>query len=161
MSHIVRRVTVGVLCAAAGVAVPAAAHAAEMNVVAAVKAQDKVVKSSPAYQAVKQLVAAKAAQPKALTPKIARLDRTLEHAATVVGSASTSTSRQKQGQREWVTGVRDLTKGFEQLQIELKDLQAGRTSAARAAKAKGERLIKAGEAIGEKGDGLLGLPDSD
>jgi hypothetical protein len=141
-------------------AVVSVAAASGMTVTQAIKAQDKIVRSNPEYKSLKHIKANTVAQAKALIPKLDSLKRSVDHAATAVSSAS-ATSSQKAGQRDWVKGGRLLADGLGGLAAGLNDVVHGKTSAAKSALARAQRNLDAADAIGEKGDRLLGLPTSD
>ena len=138
-----------------------AAQASGTTVIAAVKAQDKVVKSSAAYRGLKHIKANTPAEARKLVTEFKALQGKVEHAATAVSRASASGPRQKQGQEDWVQGVRELARGLGQLDTGLQDVVNGKTAAAKAALTKAERTLSAANARGSKGDKLLGLPTND
>ncbi len=150
----------GLVCAV-GVGVPMDAQASSMSVAAAIKAQDKAIKRSPAYQQLRHFDAKTPAQAKALISKFAALETTVKHAATAVSGASATTSTQKQAQSEWVKGAREEATGIGQLETGVKDLVAGKNSTAKTEVAKAVKTIKAGDVLGAEADKLLGLPSSD
>jgi hypothetical protein len=154
--------TVCLACAVAGGVIGTTEAAASgMSVTAAIQAQDKAIKDSSTYQDVQHFHATTTAQAKALIPKFAQLKTTLEHGASVVAGASTTSSTQKQGQKDWVDGVREVAGGVGAFETGIKDLVAGNKDSAKAAVLKAEKLIKAGNLLSGKGDKLLGLPTKD
>lgn len=138
-----------------------AAQAATPSVTAAIKAQDKVVKNSAAFKGLKHVKIGTPAQAKALIPKYKALQLELQHAATVVAAASAKGSTQKQGQADWVGGVREVARGIGLFDTALKDAVNGKAAAAKAELVKAQKALAAGNALGTKGDKLLGLPSSD
>jgi hypothetical protein len=149
-------VSVIVACSLAGAAA-GTAEAGAMSVKTAIKAQDKVVKSSPAFQSLKQIKVNTAAQVTVLIRKDRALEKKLNHAAAVVSAASATGSRQKQGQKDWVNGVRDIAQGLGTLNVALEDAIHGRATAAKTAELKAENKVEAGDALGTRGDKLLGI----
>lgn len=87
--------------------------------------------------------------------------RQLEHAATVVSQASANGSEQNQGQKDWVGGVSEVAHGIGLLDTALQDAVDGTAAAAKAGLVKPEKALNAGDALGVKGDLLLGLPSGD
>lgn len=155
-----RVVSVITACLLAGGAA-GAAQAATPSVTTAIKAQDKAVKDSPVFQSLKHVKITTPAQAKALIPKYKALQLKLEHAATVVSRASANGSVQRQGQSDWVGGVRELSRGIGLFDTALTDAVNGKLAAARMELVKAEKALKAGDAMGTEGDKLLGLPTSD
>jgi hypothetical protein len=137
------------------------AQAATPNVTTAIKAQDKAVKNSAVFKSLKHVKVSTPAQAKALIPKYKALQLKLDHAATVVSKAAATGAQQKQGQKDWVGGVRDLAQGIGFLDVALKDAIDGNGSAAKTELAKAQKALSAGDALGTKGDELLGLPTDD
>jgi len=161
MSHLKSRVvslgvSVAVAAGASGIA-----QAKTTNVVQAIKTQDKVIKHSHAYKELQHFDATTKTQARTLLKSFSALRRKADHAATVVAAASTSSAQQKQGQRDWVDGVREVARGIGQFDTGIRDLIAGNKAAAKRELRKAERTVKAGNAIGTKGDRLLHLPTSD
>jgi len=138
-----------------------AAQAATPSVTTAIKAQDKAVKHSAAFRSLKHIKITTPAQAKAAIPKYRALALKLEHAANVVAGASAKGATQKQGQKDWVEGVREVAHGIGLLDTALTDAVHGKGSAAKAELVKAEKALNAGDAIGTKGDKLLGLSPSD
>jgi len=153
-----RAVSVIAACVVAGGA--AGAAQAATSVTAAIKAQDKAVKNSAAFKSLKHVSAGTPAQAKALIPKYKALQVKLDHAATVVSKASATGAKQKQGQKDWVDGVRELAQGIGMLDAALADAVKGNKAAAKSALTKAQKELVAGNNLGAKGDKLLGLPTS-
>jgi len=138
-------------------AVTGIAQASAVSVKAAVKAQDKALKSSSALNSLKHIKATTPAQIKVVVGKDKALETKLNHAATVVSQASATGATQKQGQKDWVDSVRDISKGFGQLNIALEDAIHDKAAAAKKAEAKAENTVAAGDALGAKANKLLGI----
>jgi cell division protein ZapA (FtsZ GTPase activity inhibitor) len=135
-----------------------AAQASATTVVAAVKTQDRIVKSSAAYRGLKHVTADTPQQARKLIVEFKALQRRLEHAATVVSRATATDARQRRGKADWVTGVRDLGRGIGQLDSGLTDVIKGRTAAGKALLKRANRTLAAANAIGTRGKRLLGIP---
>jgi len=139
------------------VAVAGVAQASAMSVKTAIKTQDKVLKSSSALNSLKHLKVTTAAQVKVAIRKDKTLESKLNHAATVVAAATAIGTKQRQGRKDWVDGVRDISKGFGVLNSALEDAIHGKAAAAKTAELKAENKVTAGDALGAKGDKLLGI----
>ena len=137
------------------------AQARSTNVVSAIKTQDKLIRRSPAYKDLQHFDVKTKGQAKTLLKSFPALEREADHAATVVAAASTDSVRQRRGQRDWVAGMREGARGIGQFDTAIKDVLAGRKATAKREAIKAEKTIKAGNALGSKGDKLLGLPTSD
>jgi hypothetical protein len=155
-----RVVSIGLAVAVAASA-SGVAQATSTNVVTAIKAQDRVIKRSPAYKDLQRVDVKTKAQARTLLRSFSALRREADQAATVVAAASTSNARQKQGQRDWVHGAREFANGLGEFDAGFRDLAAGKTADAKRELLKAERTLKAGNALGSRGDKLLGLPTSD
>jgi len=155
-----RAVSVIAVCLLAG-ATAGAAQAATPSVTTAIKAQDKAIKDSAVFKSLKHIKVNTPAQAKALIPKYQALQLKLQHAATVVSKASATGSEQRQGQKDWVGGVRELAHGVGLLDVALKDAVDGNKTAAKTELIKAEKALTAANALGTKGDRLLGLPTKD
>lgn len=138
-----------------------AAQAATTSGTTAIKAQDKAVIDSAVFKSLKHVKLNTPAQAKAAIPKYKALQLKLEHAAAVVSQASTKGSKQKQGQKDWVGGVREVAHGIGLLDTALQDAVNGKAAAAKAELVKAEKALNAGDALGVKGDMLLGLSSGD
>jgi len=137
------------------------AQASSTSVTAAIKAQDKIFKTSPAYKSLKDFKLSTTAEAKKLVKEFKALRVAADHAATVVSEASASGAKQKQGQNDWVDGLREAATGMGMLNTALQDALDGKAAAAKTLLAKGQKGLDAGNALGDKGDRLLGLPTSD
>jgi 2,3-bisphosphoglycerate-independent phosphoglycerate mutase len=158
---VIRRTIIGVISTAVLISVSAGgAMAGSLTVTQAIKAQDKVVHADPAYKSLKNFKIETAAEAEKAIPKFESLQKLLNNAATAV-SKSSATAAQKTGQNDWVSGVRTLSKGIGYFVTELNDLVHGNKVSAKVAALKADKLLKAGNASGSKGDRLLGLPPSD
>lgn len=144
-----------------GVGLPATAGAAGMSVTAAIHAQDKAVKNSPAFKKLEHLNVKTPAAAKKAIPELKAAAKKLDKAATAVSDATATTAKQRAGQKDWVAGVRDLSHGLSQLGTALKDIEQGNQAGAKKAVLASQASMKKGNAIGSKGDRLLGLPTSD
>lgn len=78
-----------------------------------------------------------------------------------LGPGGGFTAKQKQGQKDWVGGVRLLAHGIGLLDTALADAVNGKTGAARSELVNAQKALAAGNALGTKGDKLLGLPTND
>lgn len=155
-----RAVSVITACVLVGGAA-GAAQAATPSVTTAIKGQDKAVKDSAVFKSLKNVKVNTPAQAKALIPKYKALQLKLEHAATVVSHASATGPNQKTGQTDWVGGVRELARGIGLVDTALKDAVDGNKTAAMAELVKAQKALTAGNALGTKGDKLLGLSTND
>lgn len=88
-----------------------------------------------------------------LIPKYKALQLKLEHAATVVSQASAEGSKQKQGQKDRVGGVRELAQGIGLLDTALKDAVDGKAAAAKTELVKAQKALNDGNALGTEGAG--------
>ena len=147
----------GVLCCG----VPTAASAARVSVTSAIHAQDKAVKNSPAFKKLEHTTVNTPAQAKKVIPELTAAAKKLDQAATAVSKATATTTKQRAGQKDWVTGVRDLSHGFSQLVTALKDVEHGNQAAGKKEALAAQRSLNKGNTVGSKGDRLLGLPTSD
>jgi hypothetical protein len=138
-----------------------AAQASATPVVAAVKSQDRIVKNSAAYKSLKHVTANTPAEARKLIAEFKALQSKVEHAATVVSQASASGATQKQGQKDWVTGVRDLARGIGQFDTGLQDVIDHKTATGKAELKKATRTLATANTVGDRGDKLLGIPASD
>jgi hypothetical protein len=162
MSHVKSRVvSLGLSVAVAAAATGGVAQANSTNVVTAIKSQDKVIKRSPAYKELQHFDVKTKTQARTLLKSFSALQREADHAASVVAAASTSSARQKSGQRDWVNGMREGARGIGQFETGIKDLLAGKKTDAKQEVVRAEKTLKAGNALGSKGDKLLGLPTRD
>lgn len=155
-----RAVSVITACLLAG-GMAGAAQAATPSVTAAIKAQDKAVKNSAVFRSLKHIKITTPAQAKVAIPKYKALQLKLEHAATVVSAASAKGATQKQGQKDWVEGVREVAHGIGLLDTALTDAVDGKDAAAKAEAIKAQKALNAGDVVGTEGDKLLGLSPSD
>jgi hypothetical protein len=139
--------------------VAGAAQASTASVTTAVKSQDRVVKHSVAYRSLKNIDRVRTrSQARVLIRRDARLQLLLRHAATVVSRATVSDARQRTGRRDWVIGVRDLARGVGQLDGGFRQLLDGRSLAARRDLLRAKHTLRVADAIGTRGDRLLGIP---
>ena len=90
-------------------------------------------------------------------PKLQTLVNTLNHAASVVSQASATTSTQKEGQKDWVAGVRGTSTAVGQIITAVQDLARGDKADALVTIHKAEKTEAAAAKLGEKGDKLLGV----
>jgi hypothetical protein len=134
--------------------------ASATNVTQAIKAEDKITHSSPAYPELTHFDVKTVAQARRLIPQLEVLGWFLDRAANVVASAS-ATSRQRKGQQDWVAGVRTAARAVEAAAAVLKEVVDGKKVAASAelSKAAKQELSASRQVI--EGDRLLGLPSSD
>jgi dihydroxyacetone kinase-like predicted kinase len=149
------------LSATAMLAGTAAAQAAATSVTTAIRSQDKAVRHNPAVKALAHFHANSPAQARKLIPEFEAASKAVNHAATVVSRASTSSAMQRAGQKDWVDGARELAHGFEQLTVALRDVERGDKTAAKREAVTAIKTIKAGDTLGTKGDRLLDLPSND
>jgi len=162
MPHLKSRVvSLSLAAAIAAGASSGVAQAKSANVVTVIKAQDRLIKRSPAYKDLQHFNVNTKTPAKKLVKSFSALKRETDHAATVVAAASTSSARQKRGQRDWVAGMREGARGIGQFDTAIKDLMAGKKAMAKREATKAEKTLKAGNALGSKGDKLLGLPTRD
>jgi hypothetical protein len=158
-----RRRMVGSLIAGAllMVAVPVAS-ANGQTVYQAIAAQNKVVFNSAGYKLLLHPNSFKTrSNLKPYVPKMEKLQQLLAHEATVVSRSSISSSAQKTGRDEWVTGTGFMSIGIGALVAELKDVLHNNLTAARTQLTKEKKFINSGLALRKKGDKLLGLPSED
>ena len=139
----------------------ATAGAAGLTVAAALKAHGSRGSQSPVIKQLQHLTVNTPAQAKKVIPDLNAAAQKLNHAAAVVSTATTSTARQPMGKKDWVAGVRDLARGFSLLVVALTDIEHGHKAAAKAEAVAAQKLVTTGNAIGARGDRLLGLPTSD
>lgn len=156
-----RVVSLGVSVAVIAGITGGVAQAKSTNVVTAIKSQDKLIKRSPAYKELQHFDVKTKTQARTLLKSFSALQREADHAASVVAAASTSSARQKSGRRDWVNGMREGARGIGQFDTGIKDLLAGKKTDAKREVVKAEKTLKAGNALGSKGDKLLGLPTRD
>ena len=146
--------TVAVMAATAG---PALASAPADPVVAAIKSQDQALKATSKIQVLAKKKIANATEAKQAEPVVHGVIAKLNHAADVVAQAQAPTSQDKRGQKEWVTAIHHLAKGFGEYDVALKDLIAGNKSGAQAEAVTFEKTIIAAGKLGMKADKLLGV----
>jgi hypothetical protein len=154
--HRTRALAAGVTLAATGLGA-ATAQASPSNVVTTVKAQEQIIRSSPAYRQLQNLKITTKAQAKVAIPTFAALDAKLKTAASAVSAASTTTPQQKQGQTDWVKGVRDLATGISDIEIGLKDAVANQIPAGKKEILKAAGPLKRAAVLSHNADVLLGL----
>lgn len=156
-----RRTIIGVLTAAVLIAGWAAnATASSLTVTQAIKAQDRVIHANATYKSLKGFKIDTAAEAAKAIPKYVVLQKLIDTAATSVAGA-TATAAQKTGQKDWVSGARELAKGIGYFVTELNDVVHNNKTAAKTEAIKAEKLLSAGSVAGSKGDRLLGLPAND
>lgn len=161
MPHIRIRVVSLLVAGLCVVCAAGVAQASATTVVSAVKAQDKIVKDSAAYKSLKHVTANTPAAAHKLIAEFKVLQSKVEHAATVVSRASASGAKQEQGQKDWVTGVRDLARGIGQFDTGLQDVIDHKTAAGKAELTKATHTLATANTVGDKGKKLLGIPAGD
>ena len=132
------------MCATALVTVGIAAGAAQArteNVVAAIKHQQRTLKRAAASENLKHIKIRTRAQARRAEPKFRTLASDMDVAATAVSKASTDSSAQRRGKRDWVMGARGEARGFTQFGDMLKDLAGGHRSAAKREALKAEQTV--------------------
>lgn len=155
-----RRTIIGVIASAALIAATTGTAFAGQTVVQAIKAQDRIISASPTYKSLKSFKIDSTTAAKNAIPKYLALQKLFDKAASSVASAS-ATPSQKTGQKDWVNGVRMGASGIGYLVTELNAVVRGDKTAAKTAATKAVKLLDAGNALGDKGDKLLGLPNND
>jgi hypothetical protein len=135
----------------------AQASANDTSVKTVIKAQDRAIKASPQL---KRLLngTVKTSQISEAIKLCHAFARKLDHAASTVAKTSASTPNGIAGEKNWVTGVRELAHGFSQLATALKDEQGGNKAAAKREVRAAVKTINAGDALGLKADHELKLP---
>ena len=163
-----RRLSIRTLSALAAmtfvVATTGVAYAGSPNVVTAIKAQDKVISSTPGWNELNHLNLKKLparSRAKRLSADFGKLAKAAARGISVVSKASTTSARQRQGKAFWIEGSREQTRSIRQLQSAFKDVVAGNRTAAKMQYRKGITTFVVGTVLDIKGDKLLGLPDTD
>ena len=152
--------SLGVAIALAG-GITGTAQADQPNVVTAIKAQDKIMKQSPALKKINNLNGTSKAQARKLVADLGKLEKLSEHAVSVVAKASTSDAKQRQGKQDWLKGTREQNRGLLQLRTALKSAIAGNKTAFKGEYTKALKTLISGAQLSAKGDKLLGLPTND
>jgi hypothetical protein len=144
-------VTIGCLLAASG------AQASDSSVRAAIESSNKQVKESPELQGALSEIKNDPKTIAKLQKGITTFDSALNKIAAKVAAQKASTPNGKQGQADWVGGIRKLTKGFEDLNTALSDIKNGNKSAAKPELKQAVTLVKQGVVEAKKGKALLGV----
>ena len=161
MSHLRARFTLLIVSGVLLGSAVGTAQASAMTVTVAIKTQDKVIKNAAAYKSLTHLNANTPAEARKLIVEFKALREHVAHAATVVAGASANGTKEKQGQKDWVTGARDLASGIGMLDTGLQDVVKGNAAAAKAVLRKAQLTLSRADAVAAKADKLLGLPTSD
>jgi len=130
------------------------------NVVAVIKAQDKILNHAPATRTLGRFDLRSVPPPKVATPALPALRgfvHDLRSDVAAVANASTSSFRQRQGQLDYVHGVRIQLRGFVELEHALEQVIARNISAGAHTYVRGQKLLDSGNVIANRGDMLLGL----
>lgn len=138
--------------------IPGPAAAASTNVVTAIKTQDGVIRRLPANKDLNaHFGSITLTQAKKLEPEIGPLVKATDRAISVVAHATTSSSRQRQGQLEWVKASREQVRGILEYRAALQALLAGKHGAFKTEHAKALKLIGDSVLLSARGDRLLGI----
>jgi Skp family chaperone for outer membrane proteins len=151
-------VVVGTAGTLAGATTGTAAAAAPTGVVAAIKGQERVLKSAGKAEDLQHVKINTPAKARALEAKYKDLATKFDHAAAVVSHAQATTPSQKRGQTDWVTAVRGAAKGFDQFGTALGDIAAKHKSAAKSELLTAVKTVASNAKLLLKADKLLGLP---
>jgi uncharacterized phage infection (PIP) family protein YhgE len=142
---------IGFLLAAVG------AQASDSSVRAAIESSNKQVKESPELQGALSEIKNDPKTIAKLQKGIAAFDSALNKIATKVSAQKASTSNGKQGEADWVGGIRKVAKGFKDLDTTLSEIKSGNKSAAKSELKQAVTLVKQGAAEAKKGKALLGV----
>lgn len=138
------------------------AAAAPRNVVAVIKAQDKIIHRMPADRYLNEhLNTSSKPVAEKLAPELGQLYTASQHAVSLVATASTSNARQRQGKADWIKGSREDDRGLLQYRAALRDLIAVDQAAFKREKAISTKTIGAGLILSAKGDKLLRISIND
>jgi hypothetical protein len=147
-----------VLASLGGLAAASAAQAAPFaNVVAAVKNQTRIIRTSPAEKGLGQVRLDTPAHARAALPVLTRLHGVIAYAAADVSHASTQSPVQRSARRKWVTGARDQADGIAQFELAARAVIAGSQARARPHLLKGLKLLVHGAVATNQADSLLDL----
>ena len=135
-------------------AVTAGTASANINVVAAIQHENRVILVSKALTQAQKLEAADK-DPARLSKVFDALATKLDGAASYVSHSSADSSRQSEGRADWVGGVRDIAGALYKLghafhYLAIKDPEKAEPYVKAA-----EKKLKAGEALGTKAGHLL------
>jgi hypothetical protein len=155
MKSAFRRGAGALTAAAVAAGVFAGTAEAGQNVVAAIKSQEQAV--IPSLKVLDKINFSSPSDAKKYVPKLQTAVKKLNTAANVVARASASSSTQKQGQADWVKGIRGDATALGYLVTALKDISSSNQSGALTYIHKAKVLEKSSTAIGEKGEKLLGI----
>jgi hypothetical protein len=143
--------TIGCLLAAGG------AQASDSSVRSAIEASTQQVKESPELQGALSELKSDPKTIAKLQKGIATFDGALKKVAAKVSAQKASTSNGKQGEADWVGGIRKVAKGFEDLGTALSDLKSGNKSGGKTELKQAIALVKQGAEEAKKGKSLLGV----
>jgi len=139
---------------------PAVANAGQPSVAAAVRAQNRSIKTTAALHKLKHIKVTNASSARKVIRPLRTLKRKFDHAATVVSHASATTSAQRTGRREWCAGVRRIAHGYAQMITALADVEHGHKSAAKQEVLTAVKTVVTGAKSVLKADRALGVTPS-
>jgi hypothetical protein len=158
MHFLSRRLAVVLATGAAFGATGAAAQAQPYaNVVAAIKNQTRIIRTSPANKALAHLRFNSPASVRAGLPALARFHATIAYAAADVSHATTQSPVQLSAKRKWVKGTRDEAAGIVGFESAGRAIIAGDKQRAKTRLVAGLRLLIRGSLLTNQADGLLDL----
>jgi hypothetical protein len=133
--------------------------AAAPNVVAVIKARDRVLGESPFSKRVaasELFKLATVSRAKEAQPALRGFTGILVHSVAAI-RASSATKGQRLGKADYVAGNLQQVRGLRWFEREMADVLSGKHAAARDAFFRGQVLFGAGNEIANRGDRLLGL----
>ncbi|HTA37048.1 MAG TPA: hypothetical protein VK761_10060 [Solirubrobacteraceae bacterium] len=142
---------IGCLLAASG------AQASDSSVRAAIEASSRQVKESSELQGALSEFKSDPKDLAKLQKGIATFVGALKKVEAKVSAQKASTSKGKQGEADWLGGIRKVAKGFEDLNTTLSDIKSGNKSAAKSELKQAVTLVKQGAVEAKEGKALLGV----
>jgi hypothetical protein len=134
--------------------------ASAKGVVAVIKAQDEILNHAAATRQLRHYDLRTFPPPKVARRALPVLRRFVDNLRTdvrAVANASTDSFRQRQGQLDYVHGVRIQIRGFVEIEHALAQLIDRNISAGAHTFERGQKLLESGNVIANRGDSLLGL----
>ena len=146
------------LASLSGLGAASAARAAPLaNVVAAVKNQTRIIRTSPAEKGLATARLDTPAHARAALPVLARLHGVIAYAAADVSHSTTQSPVQRSARRKWVTGAREQAGGIAQFELAAHAVIAGSQTRARPHLLRGLKLLIHGSVATNQADSLLDL----
>jgi hypothetical protein len=137
------------------------AQASDASVRGAIEGAAKELKESPKLE--KEIAALKnpsKADLQKVVKAVGTLQTDLQKVASKVSAQTASTTAGKEGEEDWLEGIKNVANGFGDFKTGLLDLEKKSVSTGKTEVKKGAKLIKQGSAEVKKGDALLKVKTS-